>query len=169
MTVLVVFGGLPGVGKTTIASQLARETGAVWLRIDTIEVALHTEGVAVEGEGYAVAYALAADNLKMGRMVVADCVNPDPRTREAWRATAAGAGAALVEVEVICSDPAEHRRRVEDRAADIAGHILPTWDEVVGRDYRPWDGERVVVDTAATSAQEAVVRIWAAIKASRSL
>jgi len=164
MSLLIVFGGLPGTGKTTIATRLAMETGAVWLRIDTIEVALEAQGVKVEGEGYAVAYALAKANLALGRMVVADCVNPEALTREAWRAVAAEAGATLVEIEVVCSDAAEHRRRVENRVADIAGHVLPTWDEVVGRDYRPWDRERVVVDTARTSAEEAVVRIWAEIR-----
>ena len=165
MSVLVVFGGLPGVGKTTIATQLAREMGAVWLRIDTIEQAIQAEGrLDVWGEGYAVAYALAASNLAIGRLVVADCVNPEPLTREAWRAVAAEAGAPLVEVEVVCSDLVEHRRRVETREADIPGHVLPTWDEVVGRDYRPWDRDRLVIDTAAASADEAVVRIWSALR-----
>ena len=40
------------------------------------------------------------------------------------------AAVALVEVEVVCSDAAEHRRRVESRRADIPGLLLPTWDEV---------------------------------------
>ena len=42
---LVVFSGLPGTGKTTIASQLARQTGAAYLRIDVIEQALRDAGV----------------------------------------------------------------------------------------------------------------------------
>jgi predicted kinase len=37
---LVVFGGLPGAGKTTIARALARLREAVHVRIDTIEQAL---------------------------------------------------------------------------------------------------------------------------------
>lgn len=163
---LVVFGGLPGVGKTTIATQLAREMGAVWLRVDTIEQALAACGhIEIEGEGYAVAYALAASNLALGRMVIADCVNPEPLTREAWRAVAAQADAPLVEIEIVCSDIAEHRRRVETRLADIPGHTLPTWQEVVDRDYRPWDREVLVIDTAALSADEAVIRIWTRLRA----
>lgn len=163
--VLVVFSGLPGVGKTTIAAQLAREMGAVWLRIDTIEQAIQAEGrIDVCGEGYAVAYALAASNLALGRLVVADCVNPEPLTRDAWRTVAAEAGAPIIEVEVVCSDVTEHRRRVESREADIPGHIQPTWEEVVGRDYRPWDGERLVIDTASLSIDAAVVRIWSALR-----
>ena len=36
---LIVFGGLPGTGKTTVARELARQLGAVHLRIDSIEQA----------------------------------------------------------------------------------------------------------------------------------
>jgi predicted kinase len=76
-------------------------------------------GMPVEGEGYSVAYAIAEDNLRLGRIVIADCVNPWPLTRDAWRSVADRAGARAVEVEIVCSDRAEHRRRVESRAADI--------------------------------------------------
>ena len=58
-----------------------------------------------------------------------------------------------VEVEITCLDPAEHRRRVATRTADIDGHRLPTWQEVVERDYQPWDRERIVIDTAGESAE----------------
>ena len=37
---LIVFGGLPGTGKTTLAKAIAGEHAATYLRIDTIEQAL---------------------------------------------------------------------------------------------------------------------------------
>src|SRR5262245_25927565 len=160
---LVVLSGLPGVGKTTIARELARALDAVSLRIDTIEQALRNAGVKVEGEGYAVAYAVCEDNLRLGRTVVADCVNPWPLTRNNWHAVADRAGAQVVDVEIVCSDASEHRRRVESRSPDIAGHRLPMWTEVVGRDYRPWDGERLIVDTARLNPAECVETILSAL------
>jgi predicted kinase len=147
---LIVFSGLPGVGKTAIARELARTIGAVHLRIDSIEQALRRAGYRVEGEGYDVAYAVAADNLRAGRSVIADCVNPWPLTRSAWRSVAERAGVAGLDVEIVCSDAAEHRRRVESREPDIVGHALPSWRDVLERDYQPWDRDRLVVDTAAS-------------------
>ena len=153
---LIVISGLPGVGKTALSRALAPTIGAVHLRIDSIEQALRAHGIRVEGEGYAVAYAVAGDNLVLGRTVIADCVNPWPLTRAAWRAVADHAGVRAVEVELVCSDPIEHRRRVEARAADINGHRLPTWQDVVERDYRPWDTPHLVVDSARISIEDCV-------------
>jgi predicted kinase len=153
---LVVFSGLPGVGKTVIARELARTIGAMHLRIDSIEQSLRRAGYRIESEGYDVAYAVAEDNLRVGRTVIADCVNPWPLTRAAWRCVAERAGVAVLEVEIVCSDGAEHRRRVESRAPDIAGHGLPTWQDVVERDYHAWDRERLVVDTAASEVRASV-------------
>jgi predicted kinase len=159
---LLALGGLPGTGKSTIARRLAAELGATWLRIDTIEQALRDCGTLHAGvltEGYAVAYRLAEDNLRAGGTVVADSVNPLAVTRDAWVCVAARAGVPLVEVEVTCSDVAEHRRRVEARTNEIAGLRLPTWSEVLGRQYDPWSRPRIVIDTAVLTADMAVATV----------
>ena len=158
---LIVLSGLSGVGKTTIARELVIATGAVYVRIDTIEQALRNAGVNVEAEGYSVAYAIAEENLRLGRSVVADSVNPWPLTREAWRAVGDRAGVRTVDVEIVCSDLDEHRRRVESRRPDIAGHRVPAWTEVVERDYRPWSVERLVIDSGLLDVTESVRRILA--------
>jgi len=51
--------------------------GAVWLRIDSIEQAIRESGVApgsVDDAGYRAGYAVAEDNLRLGRDVVGDSV-----------------------------------------------------------------------------------------------
>lgn len=155
---LVIFGGLPGTGKTTIAQKLAGQIGATYIRVDSIEQAIRDCNPArsLPEAGYRIAYAVAADNLRLGRTVVADSVNPLQITRDAWRDVGRRTQVSTLEIEVICSDLKEHRRRVEQRATDIAGLKLPTWQEVVEREYHPWDREHILVDTATESAEESV-------------
>jgi len=86
--------------------------------------------------GYVLGYALAGDHLRQGWSVVADSVNPLPVTREAWRDVALSAG--------------------------VPGHTQPTWAEIVGHDYAPWDAEHLVLDMATTTPQAAVALIRAA-------
>jgi hypothetical protein len=63
-------------------------------------------------------------------------------------------GAAFLNIEVICSDPREHRRRVESRSSEVPGLELPTWDDVERREYHEWTSERLVIDTAGRAASE---------------
>src|SRR5919199_3650566 len=96
--VLVVVGGLPATGKSTIGERVARLVRAPYLRVDRIEQAIvayspleHPVGAA----GYAVAYALAGEQLTLGLDVIVECVNPVAVTRDAWADTAARAGAGI--------------------------------------------------------------------------
>ena len=159
---LIVFSGLPGVGKTVIARELARQIGAVYIRIDSIEQALRDSGAvrqSLDDAGYRAAYAVAEDNLRLGYTVVADCVNPLQLTRDAWVEVAKKAGVRAVEVEVTCSDAAEHRRRVETRVSDLPGLRPPTWDEVLAREYHPWDREHIVIDSARCTIEQGIAMI----------
>ena len=69
-------------------------------------------------------------------------------TREELEAVAERTQVRCVEIEVRCSDLAEHRRRVETRAPDIVGAKLPTWEDVVSREYHTWNRPHVVIDTS---------------------
>jgi predicted kinase len=156
---LVIFSGLPGVGKTAIARDLSRQLGAVYLRVDSIEQAIHASAItsrSLDDAGYRVAYAVAEDNLRIGRAVVADSVNPLQLTRDAWIEVAKRAHVGAIEIEVTCSDRDEHRRRVETRATDIPGLTLPTWADVAAREYHPWEREHLVLDSAACTKEQNV-------------
>lgn len=166
--VLIILSGRSGVGKSAAARALALRTGAVWLRIDSIEDALRSCSLRmtrIDDAGYAAAMAVARDNLGLGRRVIADMVNPWELTRDAWRAVAADAGARALDVELICSDPALHRRRVEARrdAHDGPGAPPPDWQAVLARDYRPHARPVLRLDAAVLAPEEAASRIEAAL------
>ncbi len=156
---LIILSGLPGTGKTTLARPLSQALKAAYLRVDSIEDAIRTSDLApveVIDHGYRVAMAVAADNLALGLDVVAECVNPWALTRDAWRQTALNVGAVPFEVELICSDADAHRGRVETRKTDIETLVLPTWQDVVERDYHPWPQPHIIVDTATMTPDAAV-------------
>jgi predicted kinase len=168
MSLLIVFGGLPATGKTTLARALARRLAATHLRVDTIEQSLKAAGLAVGPTGYVIANALAADNLMLGRTVIADCVNPVLASRNGWRETAFRCSARLVEIEIICSDLAEHRRRAESRVADIEGLVQPSWDQITSKTYEPWDRDRLVLDTAGSPIDRLVDELEARVAAAQA-
>lgn len=161
----VIFAGLPGAGKTTVARALARRIGAVHLRIDSIEAAMRRSGFWPEGAemgpiGYLVAAAVAGDNLPDGPVpVLLDSVNPLAITRKLYRDAARRDGYPVIEVEIVCRDRTEHRRRVEERVADIAGFRLPNWQDVLDRPYDLWPEPHLVLDTSRLSVDECVGRL----------
>jgi len=164
--VLIIFGGLPGTGKTTIARELARQIGAIHLRIDSIEQAIRDcspDAVGLDEAGYRVAYAVAEDNIRLGRTVIADSVNPLQITRDAWLEVGRRTKAITLEIEVTCSDSREHRSRVERRKPDIIGLRPPSWAQVISREYHPWDREHIVIDTANRSLEQNVATLREAL------
>jgi predicted kinase len=163
---LYIFAGLPGSGKTTLSQGLASRLGAAHLRIDTIEQVLRDLcSFEVQGEGYRLAYRVASDILRSGVSVAADSCNPIELTRREWEQVAREAGAPYVNIEVICSDSAEHRQRVEHRASTVPGLRLPTWQEVLDREYHEWTVSRVVIDTARKRTEECVDALLAELSA----
>ena len=165
---LIVLAGLPAVGKSTVAREIARRTGAIWLRIDSMDQAIWASGTApadLHDWTIRAAQAVAADNLLLGRDVVADGANDWAEGRTLWEQTGERAGAAVHWLEVVCADLTEHRRRVETRKADVVGLALPDWNAVLGRGLGPWERDRTVVDTAHRDLEDSVNEALAALDA----
>ena len=156
MPVLISLSGLPGVGKTTIARELSSLIGAIHLRVDTIEAAMKTSTLKIhpaEDAGYAIAVAIAKDNLALGFDVIADTVNPIEITRKMWAKAATDINATLLDVEIVCSDETVHQRRVETRTSDIHGLTVPSWDNVQDREYQGWLTRPLIIDSASSTAE----------------
>ncbi|MBL4783839.1 MAG: AAA family ATPase [Cohaesibacteraceae bacterium] len=159
---LIIFSGLPGSGKTTIARELSKQINATFFRVDSTENAMKRSMLKIhpaEDAGYMVGYAIALDNLTNGMSVVADSVNPIKLTRDDWKAVAAQSNAHCLEVEVICSDLGIHKKRVESRLADLPVQKLPSWEDVTKRSYEDWDREHLIIDSAKMSVDECVAEI----------
>lgn len=150
--VLAVFAGLPGVGKSTLAARVAAVLPATVLPVDTVDFTLQRYDVSEPRPGYAaygVVAALAETQLRIGHNVIIDAVNPVKAAREMWVRLAESLDVPLRVVEVVVSDDAEHRRRVEARFANRDHDGIPDWVRVLERqaEYEPYLGPRLVVDT----------------------
>ncbi len=160
---LIIFGGLPGSGKSTVAQALALRTGACYLRVDTIEQAISSSAPLADRHdvgpaGYVTLYRVAEDNLRLGRTVIADSVNPIEITRAAFRNVAFETDCKFIEVEVFCSDITTHRHRAETRSPGIEGRANPTWVQIQERKYEPWSPD-LRLDTFLLSVDESVAQV----------
>lgn len=153
MSLLVLMSGLPGVGKSAIADALGERLPAVVIPVDEIEAAILASGIERSFEtglaAYTVGAALAAHQLRLGISVVADAANHLEVGREIWVAAVEGLDADVRVIEVLCSDDAVHRARLESRERGLEMFPEPTWADVTqqGTETEPWSRDRLVLDS----------------------
>lgn len=158
--ILFILSGLPASGKSSLAKLIAKEYNATYLRIDTIEQSLRDLcNIEVQGEGYRLAYRIASDNLNLGHHVIADSCNPINLTRREWEVVATQSNSQFVNIEILCSDKTEHKKRCETRICEIKGLQLPSWNEIQNREYEIWETDRIVIDTANKSIKDSFAEL----------
>jgi predicted kinase len=152
---LIVFSGLPGTGKSSLAEATGRALGLPVVSRDRLAATLRrcqiTEAHG-QGSGW-TAYELLTDlaeaQLRLGVSVILDSVATQENVRAAWRALAARHRANFCVIECVCSDEALWRPRITSRRRDIPGWSELGWNDVdqVRRRFEPWTGERLIVDS----------------------
>ncbi|MEY8714453.1 AAA family ATPase [Francisella philomiragia] len=146
-----IFSGLPGVGKTTLAKQLAQAlTNAAYFRVDTVEYYLKKAySQKLNKQGYEIVYYQAKENLELGKNIIIDCCNPILESRELWNSLSQINNTKVINIEIICSDIQAHQNRIETRYKSNPNKY-PTWQNVLDRDYEYWKDEIIRIDTAET-------------------
>ena len=158
---LITVSGLPGCGKSTIAEGLSRALAVPIFSIDPIEAAMWRSGLSAFETGiaaYRVAEAMAAENLAQGLSVIIDAVNPVEDARAMWQALAERYRVQLKSVEVVCSDEALHKQRIEARIRNIDGMSEVSWDRVLERkaEYEARTDERMVLDSVESTPEQLI-------------
>ena len=166
---VVVFTGLPGTGKSTLADLTAKTLGAPAFAGDWLLGALTpAAGVLaqLDRRTYRQLYhgllgSLVHRQLILGQSAIVDCLVADEVIAE-WEALAQGYGSALSVIECICSDDTVHRSRVESRVRGVPGWHEVGWDHVqrMRAEIEPPRVERLTVDAVKplTPNLEAVLR-----------
>ena len=154
MPALILFSGLPGTGKSTLAGAVGRALSCPVFAKDWLEAALWRSGVGREQgsgwAGYELLTTLAEGQLRLGQSAILDCVAGREPLRRQWRALAGEHGAAFHPVECVCADVALHQARLAGRQRGIPGWYELDWAEVerVRAAYEPWETGRYVLDLA---------------------
>lgn len=151
---LIVFSGLPGAGKSSLAEVVGRELGIPVFASDWLQAALNRSALGEEAEkrvgfaGYELLTTLAERQFMLGQSAILDSVASIEVVREQWRALVRKYGVEWKVIECICSDETLHRSRLEVRQRHIPGWHELDWSEVVRvRSYFvPWSEERLIVD-----------------------
>jgi predicted kinase len=148
---LVATSGLAGVGKSTLARLIARELPIALIELDRIEDPLLKQGISGDSlgwAGYEILTALAEDNLGIGQSVLLDSVCWTRAIRKRWADLAERHGARYRPIEIVCSDVAVHRERVESRGK-VTGWQAVDWQRVEEAQSRfePWEGPRLLLDS----------------------
>lgn len=152
---LIIFSGLPGTGKSTLAETMGRDLGIPVFAKDWLEAALLRSGLksvtdvkSLGFAGYELLTALAERQFLLGQSVILDSVAGTKSIRDTWRQLSERYSVNRHVIECICSDEALHRARLKDRRRNIPGWHELEWSEVerVKQYYLPWEGERLVLD-----------------------
>ena len=163
---LIVFAGLPGTGKSSLARALARDLRAIYLDKDTIkdcamrliaemdvEQDAPTAGALSRLAGalsYELLVDLARDNLTLGISVVVDSPAAYQTFRDRIKVVARATKADLRLIECICTDERLLRQRIEHRGQDLPVYRTRDW-QTYQQDRRRFErltDQRLIVDTA---------------------
>jgi predicted kinase len=152
---LILFSGLPGTGKSTLAEAIGRHLSTPVFAKDWLEATLlQSELIASNPDkplgsaGYELLTTLAERQFMLHQSVILDSVASTQSIRNIWRRLCEQYQAHWCVIECICSDEAFHRSQLTKRQRRIPGWHELEWADVekVKQYYQPWEGERLVLD-----------------------
>jgi predicted kinase len=152
---LIIFSGLPGTGKSTLAEAVGKALEIPVFAKDWLEAALLRSGLkptsvdkSLGYAGYELLTVLAKRQLMLGQSVILDSVAASRTIRDTWLNLTEQYNADYRVIECICSNESLHRSRLKQRQRNIPGWHELEWSEVerVKQYYFLWEEERLTLD-----------------------
>lgn len=148
---LILFAGMPGSGKTTLARLVAKRMGIPVFAKDRVQRVLrdHNLAEASTGDGYFIILDMADELLSLGQSVILDATFPLDHFRTVASETAARHKAHFCAFYCYCSDDEVWRARMSQRVQYVPGWKPVGWDDVIRmRDYyQPWNENALSLDS----------------------
>lgn len=148
---LILFAGMPGSGKTTLARMVARELRLPIFSKDRMQRVLRDHHLAAEntGDGYYIILDLADEQLSLGVSVILDATFPLDHFRTVANETAMRHNANFCAIYCFNSDDDVWRKRMEKRVQYVPGWRPVGWEDVqrMRTYYQPWGDNALVLDS----------------------
>lgn len=152
---LIVFSGLPGTGKSTLAENVGKQLHVPVFAKDWLEANLLRNGLVptinekpLGFASYDLMTTLAERQLMLGQSVILDSVASTETIRDTWRQMSKRYSANWRVIECVCSDEAIHRGRLGMRKRNIPGWHELAWADVekVKQYYAIWEDDHLILD-----------------------
>jgi predicted kinase len=152
---LIIFSGLPGTGKTTLAETVGKHYSIPVFAKDWLEATLlRSELVPSNGDqplgsaGYRLLTMLAERQLMLNQSAILDSVASTQSIRNTWKRLAHHHRAEWRVIECKCSDESYHRAHLVRRERNIPGWHELQWADVeyVRGYFAPWAEHRLILD-----------------------
>lgn len=152
---LILFSGLPGTGKSTLAEAVGMQLSVPVFAKDWLEATLlrcellpSDENKPLGSAGYELLTTLAERQLMLGQSAILDSVASTQSIRDTWKRLSEKYQAKWHVIECICSDGSFHRSQLATRERRIPGWHELAWSDVekVKSYFLPWREEHLVVD-----------------------
>lgn len=148
---LILFAGMPGSGKTTLARMVARRLSIPVFAKDRVQRVLRDHHLADEstGDGYYLILDMADEQLSLGLSVILDATFPLDHFRMVASEIAARYQANFCAIYCYCSDDDAWRERMTTRVQYVPNWQPVGWDVVERmRDYyQPWNDNALLMDS----------------------
>jgi predicted kinase len=148
---LILFAGMPGSGKTTLARLAARRLGIPILSKDRMQRVLrdHNLAEASSGDGYFFILDMADEQLSLGQSAILDATFPLDHFRLVASDIASHHNAKFCAIYCYCSDDAIWQERMARRVQYVPNWEPVGWDVVLRMRnyYQPWKDNALFIDS----------------------
>lgn len=147
---LIIIGGVPGTGKSTLAKALSKELNIPAFSKDELEAAVARKGLCnnkeTRGVGFEIMAVLAKNLFENNSGAIFDFIASKHRTEEQWPHLL---NYDVKYIECICSIVEVHKERIQSRKRNIEGWYELVWEDVlnVQERFQPLFTDRLILDS----------------------